>query len=86
MTKKITQKAAPKIVSNTRGYKSPKKVEQIGKYTRITWTTNARSVGAPARAVMTKIKINNVTRTVYKDTYNKFNRLDHRKYKLIRGR
>lgn len=86
MTKKVAQKAAPKIVTNARSYKSPKNIQQIGKYTRITWTTNARYAGPPARAVMTKIKVNNVTRTVYKDTYNKFNRLDHRKYKLRGGR
>ena len=62
-------------------YKSPKSIEQIGKYTRERWTDNARSVGAPARYEMTKIKISGVTKQVYKDTYNKHNKLLHRKYK-----
>ena len=84
--KKVVQKTAPKIASNARGYKSPKKVEQLGKYTRTTWTVNAKNVGPPARAVYTKIQIKGVTRTVYKDTYNKHNKLLHRKYKICRGR
>ncbi len=61
-------------------------IEQLGKYTRTTWTVNAKNVGAPARAVYTKIQIKGVTRTVYKDTYNKNNKLLHRKYKICRGR
>lgn len=80
-TKKVAQKAAPKIASNARSYKFPKSIEQIGKYTRERWTVNARSVGAPARYEMTKIKISGVTKQVYKDTYNKHNKLLHRKYK-----
>src|SRR5690606_16339678 len=84
--KKTTQKVAPKAASNTRGWKSPKKVEQIGKYTRETWTKNANRAGPPARAEYVKIKVNNITRTMYKDTYNKNNKLLHRKYKVCRGR
>ena len=86
MTKKVAQKATPKILSNTRGFKSAKNIEQIGKYTRETWTKNSDRVGPPSRYVMTKIKVNNVTRTVFKDTYNKKNQLLHRKYKLKGGR
>lgn len=83
MTKKVTQKASPKIASNARGLKTPRSVEQIGKYTRETWTVNAKNVGPPARYVMTKIKINNVTKTVYKDSYNKKNQLLHRSIKEV---
>src|ERR1044072_862153 len=42
--------------SLSRGFKSPEGVEQLGRYTRITWTVNAKNVGAPARAVYIKYK------------------------------
>jgi RHS repeat-associated protein len=66
-----------------RGAKSIKVAEQVGKYTRITWTVNATNLGAPARAVFTKYK-NEAGRTVrvIKDTYDRNNKLLHRKYKL----
>lgn len=67
-----------------RSYKSPRYSQNIGgKYTRITWTVNARNVGGAARAVYTKIKdMNGQTIRMYKDTYSVNNRLLHRKIKL----
>lgn len=68
-----------------RSYKSPKVTQPIGKrgYTKTTWTVNAKNTGGAARAVYTKIKdASGYTRRVMKDTYNKNNRLIHRKYKL----